>query len=105
WSLASGTETINGYTRSIVISDVFRDATGKIVTTGGTLDPSTKKIVVTLSWTKPYSDSASSTFYIARTSNALWTQTTQADFSLGTPSNTIITNTAGGEISLAKSGG
>lgn len=58
--LSSGTETIGKYTRSVTISSVQRqdtDSSGtltagdKIVTSGGTLsDPSTKKVVVTITW-------------------------------------------------------
>jgi type II secretory pathway pseudopilin PulG len=45
WVFASGGETINGLTRTITVSDVYRDSNGAIVTTGGTFDPSTKKSV------------------------------------------------------------
>src|SRR3989344_685451 len=34
WTLAAGPETINGYTRSVVIADAFRDSSGTLVATG-----------------------------------------------------------------------
>ncbi len=57
WQLSTGPVTIDGFTRAVVISDVFRNANGAIVTSGGTLDPSTKKFAIgdkgyTRSWLK-----------------------------------------------------
>ena len=43
WSLSPGSTTIDGYTKSVVISDTFRDTNGVIVESG-TIDPSTKKL-------------------------------------------------------------
>lgn len=52
WSLTTTPPPlINGiFNRSIVIEDVYRDASNNIATSG-TLDPNTKKITVTVSWT------------------------------------------------------
>lgn len=48
----SGTQNDNeGMTRTITIADVYRNSSGTIVTSGGTLDPDTKKSTVTVSWT------------------------------------------------------
>ncbi len=104
WTLASGSETINGFVRSITISDVLRDSNGAIAASG-TLDPSTKKIVVTVSWQTPYSSNISSTSYLTRFTNSSYTQTTLADFQTGTTSGTVLTNTAGGEVTLGAGGG
>ncbi len=47
----SGTENIiNGFTRAILIEDVQRDNNNNIVESGGTNDPDTKKVTVTVSW-------------------------------------------------------
>ena len=51
WNLASGGEVIGAFTRSIYVYNVQRDDTGAIVTSGGTDDPSTKKVVVVVSAT------------------------------------------------------
>src|SRR5581483_5824258 len=68
----------------------------------GTLDPSTKQAVTTISWTQPYPGSVSSITYITRyLDNAAYTQTTQADFNTGGLSNVQVTNSAGGEVTLA----
>lgn len=89
WSLASGVETINGFTRQVVISTTQRNATGAIVEVGGTNDPSTKHIVVTVSWNTPVSGSLTTDAYLTRwQNNVVWTQTNQADFTGGTLTNT-----------------
>ncbi|MDE2588974.1 MAG: type II secretion system protein, partial [Patescibacteria group bacterium] len=71
WSLVTGQELINGFnfTRQIVISDVSRDSNGNIVATGGTNDPSTKKVVTTVSWTNPLTSSVTATSYFTRYAN------------------------------------
>jgi len=49
----SGASDIDGsgkFTRVITISDISRDLNGDIVTSGGTVDPNTKKVVSTVSW-------------------------------------------------------
>ena len=101
WSLAANAETINSFTRSVVISDVNRDASGAIVLTGGTLDPSTKRVVTTVSWTTPSASSVTSTSYIARLDNITYTETLEAEFNNGTKTGITVTNTAGGEFVLS----
>lgn len=105
WILSSGFQVLDGYTRSIVISDAYRNTNGYIVTTGGTLDPSTKKVVTTVSWNTPLPSSVSSTMYLARfLGNSTFFQTTQEDFNTGTSSGTVVTNTNGGEVILGAGG-
>lgn len=111
WSLASGSESINGYTRSVVISNVYRDASGAIVASGASdavLDPSTKKVDISVNWNTPYPSTATTTLYLTRflQNNAL-IQTTFTDFAAGTAtsSGTVLTNTAGGEVTLGAGGG
>lgn len=104
WSLAANAETINSFTRSVVISDVNRDLSGAIVLTGGTLDPSTKKVVTTISWSSPTLSSVTSTAYIARLDNITYTETLKAEFDAGTKTGVAVTNTSGGEITLGGGG-
>lgn len=105
WALASGSETINGLTRSIAIADVFRNDQGAIVPSGGTRDPSTRSVTVTVSWTTPRSSSATSTGYLTRyLDNLTLVQTTESDFTAGTLTGTAVTNTAGGEVILGAGG-
>ena len=50
WSLAAGSEDLNGFTRQVVVNNVSRDGQFNIVSSGGTPDPDTKKITSTVSW-------------------------------------------------------
>ncbi|MBI2442793.1 MAG: hypothetical protein HYV40_02705 [Candidatus Levybacteria bacterium] len=105
WQLAPENEVIYGFTRSVVIADVFRDAAGAIVSSGGKLDYSTKKVIITVSWTKPYTSSLSTTEYFSRyLGNAGNIQTTDVDFNAGTGEGTAVTKTDNGEVVLAPHG-
>ncbi len=102
WSLSSGSTTVGNFTLQVVISDIQRNGSNAIVSSGGTVDPSTKLVTATVSWSKPISSSISSQALFTRWQNGTtWTQTSQADFNGGTLSNTVTTNTTGGEVQLA----
>ncbi len=105
WALSPGAETVSGFTRTIVVSDVYRNATGAIVASGGLVDPSTKQVVMTVSWATPIPSNVSSTMYLSRFTNRIYVQTTEADFTAGTKTNVIVTNTDGGEVTMATGGG
>lgn len=52
WSLASGCENIDIFQRCIDINRVYRDnITGDPVDSGGTEDPDSREVIVTISWT------------------------------------------------------
>ncbi len=52
WVSTTTPEIIDtSYYRSFVLFSVYRDGNSDIVTTGGTLDPDTRKVVVTVSYT------------------------------------------------------
>lgn len=105
FALSPGAETINDFTRSIVIEDTYRDTNGKIVSSGGTIDPSTKKVTMSVSWSTPHASSVATTTYLSRyINNAIYTQTTQADFNAGTKTGVTVTNTSGGEVVLGAGG-
>lgn len=102
WGLSSGIEVAGDFTRQVTIGDVYRDSNGVIVASGGMLDPSTKKIDATISWTIPSVSSISSTWYLSRyVGNSSVVHTTEADFSTGVLYNTQVANALGGEIMLA----
>ncbi|HSW80199.1 MAG TPA: beta-propeller domain-containing protein [Candidatus Saccharimonadales bacterium] len=102
WALSSGSSTVGNFTLQVVISDIQRNSSGGIVSSGGTVDPSTKLATATVSWSKPVASSISSQAIFSRwNSGTTWTQTTQTDFNGGTLTNTVTTNTAGGEVQLA----
>ena len=101
WTLASGAETVDGFTRQVTISTAQRDSSGVLVASGGTDDPGAKHVVVDVSWTTPYSASISDDLYLTRwQGNQALAQTTQSDFTAGTATNTVVTNVGGGEVEL-----
>lgn len=104
WTLASGVATNSaGFSQQIVLSDVYRNSAGAIVTSasGNILDPSTIKADITITWSTPNPSTITSTMFLTRTTNLSSSHTTQAHFNAGTTVNTQITNDSGGEIKLA----
>lgn len=77
WTLATGDETIAinnaSYTRYVVIENVSRDASTRMIDTGTNYDPSTQKVTVTVSW--PYADPVVMTDYFIRWRNKVCNQT------------------------------
>lgn len=105
WTLLPGSVVINGLTQSVIVGDVNRAPGGEIVTSGGSLDPSSKKVDISISWDQPYPSTVNAALYITRyLNNNAFIQTAVADFNVGTKSGTIITNTAGGEVTLGAGG-
>lgn len=111
WTFASGSEVMsNGIIRQVVISDVYR-LNGAITTSGGTLDPSTKRAIVTISWNEPYSTNITSTMYLTRTENFTYLETTLAAFTAGTTTSSTVLATTGsglvndGQVQLGAGGG
>jgi type II secretory pathway pseudopilin PulG len=113
WTLAANTETIDasiGLTRQIIISDVYRNNFTNIISTTPTppadaIDPSTKKVVMTVSWTKPTPDSVESTMYFTRyRDNIVYKETTKAQFDNGTTNGVAVTQSGDGEIILGAGG-
>lgn len=104
FSLSSGTDIFNGLTRNISISSVYRDIGGTVVSTGGYLDPATKKIDYTISWSSPLSKSITHTEYLTRyIGNTAPVQTSQSQFNNGTFNSTVSANVSGGEVKLNQS--
>lgn len=52
WQLVQGSENVNGFTRTTVLSSVLRDANSNIVQSGGTADSNTKQVTATVSWSE-----------------------------------------------------
>ncbi len=50
WQLTSSPTMFDKYTRAISIEPVARDGSGAIVSSGGTIDPATKKVLSTVTW-------------------------------------------------------
>ena len=100
WALSPGAETILGFTRSITISDVYRDGSGNIADSGE-LDPSIKKLETNVAWANTIPSSVDVVMYLTRFANTIFSQTTDIEFNLGTLTQTQVTNVAGGEVKLA----
>lgn len=78
WILSTGSETVNGFTRTIVVSDVYRDAGQNIVnqsSPGATIDPSTRQFLITVSWPGFFTRSIASSLYITRYGNTSLSET------------------------------
>lgn len=52
WNLVLGEEITNGFSQSIIFTEVRRDDNDDITDNGGTLDPESKKITVSVLWTE-----------------------------------------------------
>src|SRR3989344_1346132 len=96
WASESGLITLDGFTRSYTVSSVNRNAAGALVPTPtGTIDPSTKKIDVIISWTQPYTSSIDSTIYLTRwRDNLPYEETTEDQFNAGTKTGTVVRSSA-----------
>ncbi|OGY23097.1 MAG: hypothetical protein A2126_01580 [Candidatus Woykebacteria bacterium GWB1_45_5] len=108
WTAAASPITENGFTRSFTVENVCRSSptSPPVNCPSGTVDPSTKKIAATVSWSFLGTKSISSVFYISRYfGNQTWLQTTKADFDAGTFDNTRSTNQGGGMVELRVGGG
>ncbi len=66
WELSTTASMIDGlFTRKIVFSSVYRDANDDIVSSGGTLDSGSLKVLVSVSWmTSEGANSKNLTFYV-----------------------------------------
>lgn len=105
WVLVSGQSTGTDVQHSVVINDVYRDGSGEIVESGGSLDPSSKKITITLFWENPEPGSLSEDLYLTRyLDNLVFTETTEAEFSAGELIGTAVINNYGGEVILGSGG-
>lgn len=105
WDLVAGTEVIGDFTRQVDIVDVQRDSSGVIVTSGGTIDPSTKFVQITVAWSQPQASTVASSAYLTRyLDNLTFTETTEVDFTAGSLTDVAVTNTNGGEVVLGSGG-
>ncbi len=77
WATSTGSEIVSlnnaSYTRYVVIDNVSRDASTRMIDTGTNYDPSTQKVTVTVSW--PYADPVTINEYFLRWRNKICNQT------------------------------
>lgn len=114
WILQNNSESINGYQRSITISDVLRNSSGLISSSGTILDPSVKKVDTTISWGTPLVSQVTSTLYLTRyINNDFFIDTTVGDF---TKAGSVLTSvqavspsgnnsSSDGQVTLSQAGG
>lgn len=101
WDFQGVSETIGDYTRSITIEGVNRDVSGDIVTSGGSLDPRTKKITTTIDWIGIASaQSIITESYLTDWNVFDWFETSDADFGAGSMTNVQVVG-AGDAASLS----
>jgi hypothetical protein len=112
WSLVSGTTTTAaGFTQKVDISDIYRDSSGNITTSGGTLDQSAKRVDITISWTQPKSSAVYGSLILTRSNNQTYTETNQTQFTNGTNTSTVVVATLpsgapnDGQVQLGAGGG
>lgn len=100
WRLSPGTANINGFEERIDIDSVYRKNEILVTqdTPGAILDPSTKKIKITISWQTPYPSSIDTTLYLVRLNNNSTNFTTRPDFDAGTTEGVSVTDTTGDSI-------
>ncbi len=55
-TFATGTETIDEFTRSVFITEVQRNGSGNIVESGGTVDSDTFKVEAVVTWSDRFAD-------------------------------------------------
>ncbi len=60
WSSVESVQMEGIFERKFQIFDVYRDANGDIVSSGGSLDPGTKLVLVSVSWQDKYGENSKS---------------------------------------------
>lgn len=98
-----------GFTRKIIIGDVYRNNTTHAIDPNGsssstTLDPSTKAFTLTVSWNMPISSSVSQVMYLTRHENLSSLDSLVADFNAGTKNGIAVTDIIDGELELGGGG-
>lgn len=94
WTLSSGAEEVDGFTRSVNIENVCRNKNSNQILTDcnqadAVVDPSTKKVKVVVSWGPLDREKVEVSYFVTRYSgNSTFTQTTQSDFQAGLASGT-----------------
>ncbi len=102
YAFASGSTTQSGFDVSLTANLVQRDSNGNIVINGGTNDPRSRSIIITVTWLDNFNrnQSVSTNLYVNDWSALAFRHTTQADFNSGTKNLTFVTNNSGGEVQL-----
>jgi type II secretory pathway pseudopilin PulG len=104
--IVDGTTEINGITVSLTIGDVERDINGNLVKNGGTYDPYTKIITIISGWTDSLGiyQELTSEIYVNNWNVKKWTETTKAEFEMGTTIDSLVRDipVGDGEVELGR---
>ncbi len=102
WQISGTGNTEGKFSREIFVEQVYRDASGNIAPSG-TLDPRTKKVIAQVIWEtvvgRPLVLNLISYFSLWR--SLVWQETTTADFSDGTFTDTQVASIGDGAVTLA----
>lgn len=103
WQLVASEQGANvgPFNRKIIIEPSYRDENDVIVESGGTLDLSTKKVTIQITWSSLRDRELVYETYLSHHFNDfVWRQTTQAEFDLGDQQYVETTLTDDGEVVL-----
>jgi hypothetical protein len=100
--IADGKDNTNGLNIYFNVLEAYRDGTGKLVETGGTVDPHTRIIALKSDWIDIYgkTQNYTSEIYVNDWATYSWKETVTADFSDGTFDKSIVTTKVNGEVQL-----
>lgn len=100
--ISSGTVINDGIEVGFTINRVNRDSSGNIITSGGSEDLHTRKIVFSATWDDLFGNPVSieRILYVNDWNTPSWSQTTQSDFNSGVTNLTQVTSDVDGEIKL-----
>ncbi len=93
WAFSGTSDTVGKFTRVITISDVFRDANGDYVSSGGVADPRSKKVVVEVSWVDDLGENKNMVLegpILQDFKTYDWKEDTDIDFNDGVFVNTLV---------------
>lgn len=91
YAFAASSDTFNGFSRVVRVTEVQRDANGAIVASGGTIDPDTRRVDSVVTWRTGVTRRAQSVTLATLLSHwegASWVETLRAQFRQGTLAST-----------------
>ncbi|MCA9380738.1 hypothetical protein KC678_00545 [Candidatus Dojkabacteria bacterium] len=100
--IVNGELTVDDITVSFIVDQAQRDVTDEFVTSGGTLDSTTKMLTVTAQWNniEATPTSIESSFFLNSWQTSDWVDSLESEFQSGTPNAVAISNDFDGEVEL-----
>lgn len=104
YEIIDGTSSRDGVTVGFEVQEVQRDINGNIVVSGGTVDPYSRRILITATWEDflGNNNSLSNEIYVNNWNVKKWIETSKAEFDLGIENDTYVRDipTGDGEVEL-----